>query len=140
MLGDLFTSPLCCGYLGYALPSIGRPPWWRDLYCWFNFLPGLALLYETSGVGVYKGPYTLTGPLLVCIYGAQDWNATQHTLNHACSRAVYVSHTRVATFRGKLCWFFMMNKQTSKMVFKCFLKVLCLLNPRKGSFNKWFYH
>ena len=51
VLGDLSISPLSCGYLGYTLPSIGRPPWLRDFYYWYGFCPGLALLNEPSSVG-----------------------------------------------------------------------------------------
>ena len=83
MLGDLSISPLCCGKLGNALPSIGKPPWLRDFYCWYGFLLGLALLYEPFGVGDCKGPYALTGPLPVCTCSIQHWGAMQHTHNHA---------------------------------------------------------
>ena len=60
MLGDLLMFPLHCGYLGYAVHAIGRPPWLRDFYCWYGFYPGLALLYEPFGVGDCKGPHDLT--------------------------------------------------------------------------------
>ena len=63
-----------------------------------------------------KGPYALTGPLPACIYGTLHWGATQYTYNHACSRTVYVLHTRVVTFLGKNVGILMLNKRTFTMV------------------------
>ena len=109
-------SPLCCSYFGYALPFIGRPPWLRDFYYWYGFFSSFALLYEPSGVGDCKGPYALTGPLMVCLCGPQHWGATQHTHNHACSRTVYVLHSRVVTLEGKQCWLLRSNKWTFTLI------------------------
>ena len=81
-------SPLCCIYLGYALPPTDRPPWLRDFYCCYGFFPGLVLLYDPPGMGDCKVPYALTVPLPVCTYGTQYGDATQHTKNHACSRTL----------------------------------------------------
>ena len=113
-MGVLSISPLYHGYLGYALPSIGRPPGLRAFYYWYGFLPSLALLYEPSGVGDCKGSYALTGPILACTYSTQHWNATQHTYiyNHSCSRIIHVLHTRVIIFGGKQYWFLLISKST----------------------------
>ena len=104
MLGDLSLSPLCYAYLEYAPPPIGRPPWLRDICCWYGFYPGLDLLYEPS-MGDCKGLYVLTRPLPVCTHGTQHWDAMQHIYNYAFSGIVYVLYTRVVTVEGKQCWF-----------------------------------
>ena len=111
MFGDLLISPLCC-YLGYTLPPIGRPPQLRDFNCWSGFFPSLALLYEPSGLGECKGLYALTGPLPVYTCGTQHQDATQHIHNYTCNRTVYILHTKIVTFVGKLYWFQLMNNWT----------------------------
>ena len=78
----------------YALPPIGRPPWLRDFYYWYGFFPGLALLDKPSGVGDYKGPCAIAGPLQACICGTQHWDSMQYTHNYAFSRTAYNVHTR----------------------------------------------
>ena len=114
------TFPLCCGYLGHALPSIGRPPWLKVFFThWYGFFPSLALLYDSFSIGGCKGPYALTGSLPVYTCGTQHWGATQYTHNHTCNRTVYVLHSRVVTFGGKHVGIWMLNKRT-------FTWVICL--------------
>ena len=67
-------------------------------------------------MGDYKGPYALTGPLLVCTHGTQYCYAIQHKHNHACSKTVYVLHTKLVTFWGKQYWFNMWNKLTFTII------------------------
>ena len=135
-------SNLCCYYLGYTLPSIGRPPWLRDFYCWYGFLLGLALLYEPYGVGDCEGPYVLSGLLSACTCGTQHWGAKQYTHNHACSRIVYVLHTRVVTFGGKQYWFQLMNKKDPNKIYnqRNSLEVPTLYNPWAKSCKKFTGH
>ena len=70
-----------------------------------DFFPGLAFLYELSGIKDYKVPHALIGLPLACIYGTQHWDAMQYTHNHACSITVHILHTRVVTVWKKQFWF-----------------------------------
>ena len=58
-----------------------------------------------------KGPYALIRSLLACTCGTQHWAAIQHIHNYACSRTVYVLHTRVVTVGLKHVGILIMNKK-----------------------------